>query len=76
MIATADQLAALRNHAVNDATREIMAGGIRLSHAQAAELGDETLTWIHVRLGLTVNATDVGVECAPYVDDDVAHASR
>ena len=61
--ATEDALAALRSRAVNAVTREIMADGIRLSHTQAADLGDETMAWIKGRLGLSVTTTDRGVEC-------------
>lgn len=63
--ATETQLTALRAHAVNDVTRQIMADGIVLSHEQADELGEETLGWIGARLGLNVTETDTNVLCTP-----------
>ena len=63
--ATETQIIQLRARAVNDVTREIMADGVLLTHAQADELGEETVSWIGGRLGLDVRATDRGVECTP-----------
>lgn len=68
--ATDAQIEQLRLHAVNDATREIMARGVLLTHEQADELGEETLAWIGGRLGLDVKETDTGVLCTPPVTDD------
>lgn len=56
------QLARLSAHAVDSVTRAIMADGIDLSHAEADELGEETLDWMRARLGLTITETDAGVE--------------
>ena len=63
--ATEAQIEQLRKHAVNDVTREIMRDGVLLSHDQADELGEEVLGWMGGRLGLSVKATDRGVECSP-----------
>ena len=66
MQATEAQLATIRARRVDATARAMMVDGVTLTHAQAAELGDECLDWIADRLGLSVIETDIGVECTPY----------
>lgn len=64
--ATDTQLATIRARRIDDNARAMMVDGVTLTHAQAAELGDDGLAWIADRLGLSVVETDIGVECSPY----------
>lgn len=73
--ATEDQITQIRRHAVNDVTREIMAHGVKLTWAQADDLGDETIAWMGGRLGLNKRTTDKGITFTPpehHVSQDAA----
>lgn len=63
--ATPAQVTQLRRHAVNDVTRTIMTSGVRLTWAQADDLGDEVVQWMRDRLGLTSRTTDAGITFEP-----------
>jgi hypothetical protein len=63
--ATEAQIKQLRAHAVNAVTREIMALGVKLTWAQADDLGDETIDWMGGRLGLNKRTTDEGITFTP-----------
>jgi hypothetical protein len=63
MTATEIQIATIRARRVDDTARAMMADGVTLTHEQADDLGDETMSWLSSRLGLTVRETDSGVEC-------------
>ncbi len=58
---TEDQITQLRRHAVNDATREIMWNGVKLTWEQADDLGQEVIDWMRTRLGLQTRTTDAGI---------------
>ena len=64
-IATEAQIKQLRAHAVNTTTREIMAQGVKLTWAQADDLGDETIDWMSGRLGLNKRTTNEGITFTP-----------
>lgn len=51
-------LATIRARAYNDAARAMERYGVRLTHAQADDLGADALDWLRSRLGLRVYETD------------------
>jgi hypothetical protein len=74
--ATDNQITQLRQHAVNSVTREIMTNGIRLTWAQADDLGDEVINWMSSRLGLKTITSDHGITFRPDPGVTGAHATR
>lgn len=63
--AAREQIRALRQRAVNDATRAIARDGITLTHAVADSLGEEVLAWARQRLGVRVETDSDGVRLVP-----------
>ena len=60
-----EQLRAIRLRAVNEVTRAIARDGIRLSHDEADEMGEQAIDWLRSRLGMRIETTTEGVECRP-----------
>ncbi len=73
--ATAEQIATIRARAVNDTARAMMLRGVRLTYAQADDLGEEALDWLRSRLGLRSSTTDGWILCEP-ADSDVEVDAR
>lgn len=65
IVAGPAELATIRARRVDDTTRAMMLRGVRLTHAQAADVGDAGIAWLASRLRLAIRATDIGVECTP-----------
>lgn len=73
-IATDAQIEQLRRRAVNDTTREIAVRGIRLTHEQADDLGEEVLDWMVSRLELGRVSDEDGI--AFYADEEPPTATH
>lgn len=62
---TPAQLRSLRRRAVNDTTRAIARWGVRLTWAQADDLGELVLDWMRQRLDLTSETDEDGIVFRP-----------
>jgi hypothetical protein len=52
---------------IDDATRQAAERGVRLSHEEAEEIGEDGLGWCRTRLGLIATTDDAGVMLAPRI---------
>ena len=58
--ATEAHIAAINAKAFNAAAREML-DGVRMTHEQSDEIGDEGKMWLIARLGLAARTDDAGV---------------
>lgn len=63
--ASAGQMAAIRGRNFNDHAQHMQRVGVRFSHPQVEELGEELMAWVCNRLGLVLVRDHAGVSALP-----------